>query len=105
LAGAFRHDIEEGEEPDIVERDDGTFLLSGAASADVLVDRLGINLPADRDFSTVAGFALEVLKHLPDLGERFTHDRWSFEVVDIDGRKIDKLIASRAKRKKAPQPE
>jgi putative hemolysin len=105
LAGAFRHDIEEGEEPDIVERDDGTFLLSGAASADVLVDRLGINLPADRDFSTVAGFALEVLKHLPEVGEKFTHDRWSFEVVDIDGRKIDKLIASRPKRKKAPQPE
>ena len=101
LAGAFHHDIEEGEEPDLVERDDGSYILSGAASADVLSDRLGIHLPADRDFTTVAGFALEVLKHLPEIGEKFTHDRWTFEIVDMDGRKIDKLIAARARRKKA----
>lgn len=105
LAGAFRNDIEEGDEPDIVERDDGSYLLSGAASADILSDELGIHLPADRDFSTIAGFALEVLKHLPEIGEKFTHDRWTFEIVDLDGRKIDKLIASRPKRKKAAQPE
>ena len=105
LAGAFRHDIDEGEEPDLVEREDGSFLLSGAASADVLPDRLGIQLPADRDFSTVAGFALEHLKHLPVTGEKFSHDGWSFEIVDLDGRKIDKLIAARLKRKKAPGPQ
>jgi len=105
LAGAFRHDIEEGEEPDLVERDDGSFLLSGAASADVLTDNLGLQLKGDRDFTTVAGFALEVLKHIPETGERFTHDGWSFEIVDMDGRKIDKLIASRAKRKEKPEPQ
>jgi len=99
LAGSFRHDIEEGEEPEVVEREDGSFLLSGAASADVLADRLGISLSTDRDFSTVAGFALGVLKHLPETGERFSHDGWSFEVVDMDGRKIDKLIATRIKKK------
>ena len=99
LAGAFHHDIEEGDEPSLVEREDGSFLLSGAASADVLVDRLGIQLGAVRDFSTVAGFALGVLKHLPETGECFTHDGWKFEVVDMDGRKIDKIIASRAKKK------
>ena len=105
LAGAFRHDIDEGEEPDLVEREDGSYLLSGAASADILLDRLGIQLPADRDFSTVAGFALEVLKHLPEVGEKFVHDRWTFEIVDMDGRKIDKLIAAQKKRvRKEPQP-
>ena len=101
LAGAFRHDIEDGEEPDVVERDDGTYLVSGAANADVLTDRLGLQLASDRDFSTVAGFALEVLKHLPETGEKFVHDRWTFEIVDMDGRKIDKLIASPPKRKRA----
>jgi putative hemolysin len=106
LAGTFRHDIDEGEEPDFVEREDGSYLLSGAASADVLSDRLGIQLPPDRDFSTVAGFALEVLKHLPEVGEKFVHDRWTFEIVDMDGRKIDKLIAAQKKRvRKGPQPE
>lgn len=99
LAGTFAHDIELGEEPPLLERDDGSWLVSGAANADVLSDRLGIAMPMDRDYSTVAGFALSVLKHLPETGETFRHDGWSFEVVDMDGRKIDKLIASRPKKK------
>jgi putative hemolysin len=102
LAGTFAHDVEQGEEPHVVEREDGSWLVSGAASADVLVDRLGIQLTGDRDYSTVAGFALSVLKHLPETGETFRHDGWSFEIVDMDGRKIDKLIVSRPRRK---QPE
>ena len=101
LAGTFAHDIEQGEEPPLVEREDGSWLISGAATADLLGDRLGIAMPDDRDYSTVAGFALSVLKHLPETGETFRHDGWSFEIVDMDGRKIDKLIASRAKRKSA----
>jgi len=104
LAGTFAHDVEYGEEPPLVEREDGSWLVSGAASADLLSDRLGVNLPGDRDFSTVAGFALSVLKHLPEVGEIFRHDGWSFEIVDLDGRKIDKLIASRPKRR-APETE
>ena len=101
LAGTFAHDVEQGEEPPLVEREDGSWLVSGAASADLLVDRLGVNLPGDRDYSTVAGVALSVLKHLPDTGETFRHDGWKFEIVDLDGRKIDKLIASRPRRKQA----
>ena len=101
LAGTFAHDIEQGEEPPLVERDDGSWLISGAATADLLGDRLGIAMPDERDYSTVAGFALSVLKHLPDTGESFRHDGWTFEIVDMDGRKIDKLIASRAKNRSA----
>jgi len=102
LAGTFASDVDQGDEPALVERDDGSWLVSGAASADLLTDRLGVNLPNDRDYSTVAGFALSVLKHLPETGEKFRHDGWSFEIVDMDGRKIDKLIASRPRKKFAP---
>ncbi|MEO6358982.1 MAG: hemolysin family protein [Sphingomicrobium sp.] len=98
LAGAFAHDLDDDSDPPIVEREDGSWLLSGAGSADLLTDRLGMHLRGDRDYSTVAGFALSVLKHLPTTGEIFKYDGWSFEVVDMDGRKIDKLIASRRKR-------
>ena len=105
LAGTFAHDVEHGEEPPLVEREDGSWLVSGAASADLLADRLGVRLPDDRDYSTVAGFALSVLKHLPETGESFRHDGWSFEIVDMDGRKIDKLIASRPKRKRSADAE
>ncbi|MEP6982342.1 MAG: hemolysin family protein [Sphingomicrobium sp.] len=101
LAGTFASDVDQGDEPALVERDDGSWLVSGAASADVLSDRLGVNLPQERDYSTVAGFALSVLKHLPETGEKFRHDGWSFEIVDMDGRKIDKLIASRTRKRQA----
>jgi len=55
-------------------------------------------MPGDRDFSTVAGFALSILKHIPETGETFMSDGWKFEVLDMDGRKIDKLLATRPKR-------
>ena len=42
-----------------------------------------------------AGFALSVLKHLPEEGELFTHQGWQFEIVDMDGRKIDKLLVQK----------
>jgi putative hemolysin len=88
----------------LVEREDGSWLISGSANADLLEDRLGINLTGDRDYSTVAGFALGVLKRLPATGEIFDHDGWRFEVVDLDGRKIDKLLVRRkARREKAAE--
>jgi putative hemolysin len=103
LAGAFAHDIEEGEEPPCVEREDGSWLVSGSANADLLADRIGVNMPDDRDYSTVAGFALSVLKRIPDTGEIFKFDGYRFEVVDMDGRKIDKLLVSRPKRRKSEE--
>jgi putative hemolysin len=94
LAGAFVSDRDTDTDPPLVEREDGSWLVSGSLSADALSDRLGVNLHDDRDYATVAGFALSVLKHLPEVGEVFTHDGWRWEVVDMDGRKIDKLLAS-----------
>jgi putative hemolysin len=91
LAGAFASG---DSDPPLVERDDGSWLVSGSLSADALGDQLGIPLPEDRDYATVAGFALSVLKHLPETGEEFSFGDWRFEIVDMDGRKIDKLIAS-----------
>jgi putative hemolysin len=95
IAGAFASDADEETDPPFVEREDGSWLISGSCPADVLSDRLCIDLPDDRDYATVAGFALSVLRHLPTTGETFRHDGWRFEIVDMDGRKIDKLIAGR----------
>ena len=101
LARAFAHDIEEGEEPPCVEREDGSWLVSGSANADLLGDRIGVNMPGERDYSTVAGFALSVFKQIPQTGDVFKFDGYRFEVVDMDGRKIDKLLVSRPKRRRA----
>ena len=98
LAGEFVSDQDEDTDPPLFEREDGSWLVSGSLSADAMSDTLGINLPVDRDYSSAAGFALSVLKHLPEVGERFQFGGWTFEVVDMDGRKIDKLLAwTRAK--------
>jgi putative hemolysin len=94
IAGEFASDQDIGTDPQIVERADGSLLISGSAPADALAERTGIDLPAERDFATVAGYALAVLKHLPTVGETFDDQNWRFEIVDMDGRKIDKLLAS-----------
>ena len=99
LSGVFASDADADDDPPLVEREDGSWLLSGAANADLLSDRLGMNMPDERDYSTVAGFALSVLKRLPETGETFAFQGWKFEVVDMDGRKIDKLIATAPRRK------
>jgi putative hemolysin len=94
LAGEFASDKDLDTDPPLVERDDGSWWVSGAASADLLTDRLCVKLPEERDYATVAGFALSVLRHIPEVGERFAFGGWHFEIVDMDGRKIDKLLAS-----------
>jgi putative hemolysin len=92
MAGQFASHQDEGDEPDLVEREDGSLLIAGAMSADALAERLGLDLPEDREFATAAGYVLYRLKRLPVEGEHFTDQGWRFEVVDMDGRKIDKLL-------------
>jgi len=95
IVGTFASHQDAGDEPMLVEREDGSLLVAGAMPADFLAERLGIELPDDRDYATAAGYVLSVLKHLPHEGEHFAEQDWRFEVVDMDGRKIDKLLVSR----------
>jgi putative hemolysin len=97
IAGTFVAHGDDGDTPMLIEREDGSLLISGALPADAMADRLDIDLPEHRDYATVAGFALSVLRKLPHEGEHFTSQGWRFEVVDMDGRKIDKLLAARIK--------
>jgi putative hemolysin len=95
IAGRFASHLDEGDEPLVVEREDGSLLVSGALPADALAERFELELPADREFATAAGYVLWVLKKLPLEGESFADQGWRFEVVDMDGRKIDKLLVTR----------
>jgi len=103
IVGSFVSHLDEGDEPMIVVREDGSLLISGALPADALAGRLAIDLPEDREYATAAGYALSVLKRLPKEGEHF-HDRgWRFEIVDMDGLKIDKLLVSAVKPQLPPE--
>jgi CBS domain containing-hemolysin-like protein len=83
----------EGKEPEVVEREDGSLLIDGMMSAQEAFDRLNLRTrPAEGGFHTLAGFMLRQLGRLPKVGEHFDYEGWRFEVVDLDGRRIDKLL-------------
>jgi putative hemolysin len=86
-------DIEEDVGPRIVERDDGSLLIDGAYQMDELSERLGIPLPPNHAYHTVGGFVLNRLRRLPKAGESFRCGLWRTEVVDVYGRRIDKVLA------------
>ena len=94
IAGAFRSD-EETSEPEAVQRADGSWLLAGWMPADEMAEQLGIALPENRNYETVAGLVIGELQHLPSTGEAIETLGWRFEVIDMDGRRIDKVLASR----------
>jgi putative hemolysin len=93
ITGAFQE--EEGDERAYVVREDGSFLVSGWMQVDEFQDRLGVPVAKDAKFETVAGFVLAELNHLPNVGEVFERGHWRFEVMDLDGRRIDKVLVTR----------
>lgn len=92
ITGDFLEDGEE--EPKIVTRDDGSLLVAGWMPVDEFADTLGLPLEADRDYQTVAGMVLDRMGRLPQVGESLIEGDWRIEVVDLDGRRIDKLLVS-----------
>jgi magnesium and cobalt exporter, CNNM family len=82
-------------EPDAVQRKDGSWLIAGSMPVDEMAERLDVTIPLERNYHTAAGFALDRLGHLPQIGESFDTQGWRFEIVDIDGRRIDKILAAR----------
>jgi putative hemolysin len=95
IVGVFKSDVDEDGEA-AVERDDGSWLLAGYMPIDEMAETLGIPLPERRDYETLAGFVLSHMHHLPQVGEHVDVSGWRFEVMDLDGRRIDKVLASRA---------
>jgi putative hemolysin len=79
-----------------VQREDGSFLVDGAYPIDELAERLAIPLRANRGYHTVAGFALDRMRRVPQVGESFRHGLWRFEIVDLDGQRIDKVLVKAA---------
>lgn len=90
---------EEGEtiEPDIFVRDDKSFLISGDAPVEIL-DGVFDNYITDLDnidYATVAGFVLDNINKVPQIGDKFTFRDFLIEIVDIDGNRIDKILVKK----------
>ncbi len=89
--------IETASQP-IVQRDDGSWLIDGSVASDDVRELLGLaQLPneEDHDFRTAAGMVMAHFGRIPQAGEHFDWSGFRFEVVDLDGPRIDKLLVGR----------
>jgi putative hemolysin len=81
---------------EIVERVDGSWLIDADLGVDLVAEKIncqGLNDP-DRDYETLAGFVLSVTKAIPATGDIVDWRGWTFEIVDMDGRRIDKVLVT-----------
>ncbi len=104
IVGDILDESDEYEAQAITVRDDGSLLIDGNLPIDLLKERLEVDELPDESFyqyDTLAGFMLSQIGRIPDAGESLTWNNWRFEVVDMDGLRIDKVLVSYEK----PQPE
>lgn len=95
--GRLAHSVEAGEAP-LVQRADGSWLVDGRVPVADLRETLGLSrLPGgdDEDYHTAAGMVIAQFGRIPAAGESFDFAGWRFEVVDLDGARIDKLLVAR----------
>lgn len=93
IVGSF-HTDEGPAEPAAVKRDDGSYLISGWMPAIEFSELLQVPLLTSRQYQTIAGFLLHEFGTIPDIGGHVEAHGWRFEIVDLDGRRIDKVLAT-----------
>jgi len=93
-----------GEEKSVTTREDGSLLVDASLDVHNLFETLdcsGTSEDEQGQFHSVGGFVMAALGRIPKAGDYFTHDRYRFEVVDMDGKRIDKVLISRVSDQKA----
>jgi putative hemolysin len=99
---------EDQEEPMVIQREDGSWLLDGALDIGEFKELVEIDVLPDEatgGFHTVGGFVMHRLGHIPQAGEGFHWAGLSVEVMDMDGKRVDKVLVSRLARPPAPADE
>lgn len=87
--------IDEPEEPKVVQREDGSWLVDGMLPADELKELFHIRrLPGERagHYQTLGGFVMTYMKRIPSAGDHFECCGWRFEIMDMDGHRVDKVL-------------
>jgi putative hemolysin len=84
------------DEPEITRRQDGSYLVDGSLTLDQFGQELGFDLESFRNYETVAGLVLDRMGTIPHAGDKCNWDDFIFEVLDMDGNRIDKILVTRA---------
>lgn len=97
LLEAITGDLPDAEhpEPEVKELENGSFLVDGTMSIYDAQQRFDLGTLPDGDFNTLAGFVVFLFDRIPAVGERVESHGWSFEVADMDGWRINKVLARR----------
>jgi len=90
-------EIEQQEEPQIFKRSDGSYLVDGSMPIDEFAEALELNVEqfSREDYDTVAGFVLHRTGTIPKAGDTIEWPPLSIEVVDMDGKRIDKVLVKK----------
>jgi len=92
LVGDLRDEFDPGGEPDVIRVDQTRWLVDGGAALDEVSETLGTEIP-EGEYVTFGGFLLDALGHIPEEGERLVRAGWEFRVVEMDKRRIAKVVA------------
>jgi putative hemolysin len=85
--------LHEGEDPEIIQREDGSWLLDGMVTCEELKELFNTQeLPGEDDYQTLGGFIFSYIGYIPQAGEHFVWNNLRFEVLDMDGARIDKVL-------------
>jgi CBS domain containing-hemolysin-like protein len=92
LVGDLSDEFDPGGEPDVIRVDQTRWLVDGGAAVDEVAEMLGIELP-EGEYVTFGGYLLDALGHIPVEGERVASAGWEFRIVEMDKRRIAKVVA------------
>ena len=92
-------ELKDGDEPEAYKRDDGSYLIDGSMKIGDVKDLLGIRYLYEKgrertSINTIGGYAMYKLNKIPRIGDKFRIEGLLFEIVDMDGNRVDKLLAS-----------
>ena len=95
IVGGVRSSIDRPEPPSIVQREDGSWLIDGGVVMEDLEEILPVDeLPGRGSYQTLSGFIMYILQRIPSTGDHTKSNNFRFEVVDMDGNRVDKVLVS-----------
>lgn len=95
-------------EPDVLQRPDGSWLMDGTKSVEEVKDLLSLeSMPGEDEnaYQTLGGFVMARLGRIPATGDTLEEDDWRYEVVDMDGRRVDKVLITALPKKSTDETE